>query len=649
MILKMKNAYRFFLIILITSFSIYSVFYMICLPNFSDSSQERILISESVPTENLKLPKMASIEGNFSSYNLSVILDEATSIIQGNLSVDFYNNDPVSFIKLPFHLYLSGMEFESRRGNIEIVNVTKADNPDIALVFEVDSEDQIMWVTLNTTLESFQRVSFIINFIATLPDGGIDRANSHGDDINRSRIYKASDFYPMPCVYDKYDGWNTDPYLEVGDPFYFDMAYYNLFVEVPNEMIVAGTGNLTERINNGNCTTYHFDTIYPVREVTFSASKYFMVDSKIENGVNISTYYLPKSQSIWKNNALNYGVNAFTLYNETFGIYPYPTFNIVEEYTYYGGMEYPNQVYITESIDYWDYPQWFLEKIIAHETSHQWWYNLVGNDEVDWGFLDEMLACWSTDYYAEIYHSDWKYFQHELYIDEVRTYYEEEVLPNRINQSIYECYTIYWYIAYTKAPLILEKFRNSICDVNFFSGLKLYFERYQYKIALLSDLQHCFEDTIGTSLDWFFLPWFDNPYLPSYIFSSVIYELYESMLYITVEDLNEVKNNYPYSQQIPLHVYDANGQILFDENVWINGTTAFSIPMTTNPTEVSLIYNENVLVQLSSVEIDSLKAGVENPVIVSIIIIIIIACSTPVGLLIIFKIFRKRKKNLKEN
>ncbi len=648
----MKNVYRFLLIILITSFSIYSVFYMICLPIYSDSSQEKILISESVPTENLKLPKMASIEGNFSSYNLSVILDEASSIIQGNLSVDFYNNDPVSFIKLPFHLYLSGMEFESRRGNIEIVNVTKADNPDIGLAFEVDSEEQIMWVTLDTTLESFQRVSFIISFTATLPDGGIDRANSHGDDINQSRIYKVSGFYPMPCVYDKYDGWNTDPYLKIGDPFYFDMAYYHLFVEVPNEMVIAATGNLTERINNSNYTIYHFDTIYPVREVTFSASKYFMVDSKRVNGVNISTYYLPKSESIWKNNALNYGINAITLYNETFGLYPYPTFNIVEEYTNYGGMEYPNQVYITESIDYWDYPQWFLEKIIAHETSHQWWYNLVGNDEVDWGFLDEMLACWSTDYYAEIYHSDWKYFQYELYINEVRTYFEELVLPNRINQSIYECntsYTDYWYVAYKKAPLILEKFRNSIGDVNFFSGLKLYFERYQYKIALLSDLQHCFEDTIGTSLDWFFLPWFDNPYLPSYVFTSVIYELYENILYITVEDLNEANNNYPYSQQIPLQVYDANGQILFNEIVWINSTTTFSIPMTTNPTEVSLIYNENVLVQLSSVDIESLKAGVENPVIAFIIIIIIIACSVPVGLLIIFKILRKRKKILMEN
>lgn len=648
----MKNIYRFLLIILLTYFNFCGISYLIFLPSFFNSSQEKIFVSEDDLIEIKESPNLALIEGNFSSYILSVKLDETTSSVQGNLSVDFYNNDAESFEKLPFHLYLSGMEFESRIGNIEILNVTKADNSDFALTFEVDSGDQIMWVTLDTTLESFQRVSFIIRFIATLPDGGIDRANSHGDDYNQSRIYKVANFYPMPCVYDEYDGWNIDPYLEIGDPFYFDMAYYNLFVEVPTGFVVAATGKLVEKKVNGLNALYHFDTIYPIREVTFSTSKYFKVDSKIVNGVNISTYYLPKSQSIWKNYALDYGINAFTLYNEIFGIYPYPTFNIVEEYSFFGGMEYPNQVYITESIDYWEYPQWFLEKFIVHETSHQWWYNLVGNDEVDLGFLDEMLACWSTDYYTEIYHSDWKYFQYELYIDEVRTYYAKEELPNRINQSIYECYTTYadyWYIAYKKAPLILEKFRNSIGDVNFFSGLKLFFERYQYKIALLSDLQQCFEDIIGTSLDWFFLPWFDNPYLPSYVFTSVIYDLYQSMLYITVEDLNEANNNYPYSQQIPLQVYDANGEILFNEIVWINSTTTFSIPVTINPTEVSLIYNENVLVQLSSVDIESLKAGVENPVIVSIIIIIIITCSVSVGLLIIFKILRKRKKILMEN
>jgi len=45
---------------------------------------------------------------------------------------------------------------------------------------------------------------------------------------------------------------------------------------------------------------------------------------------------------------LNHAENALILFNNTFGTYPYPTLNVVEEYTDYGGMEYPLQVYISD-------------------------------------------------------------------------------------------------------------------------------------------------------------------------------------------------------------------------------------------------------------------------------------------------------------
>ena len=63
-------------------------------------------------------PKLAQISGNFSRYNLSVIMDEASSSIEGNLTVDFYNNDGVNYTRIPFHIYLSGMQYVSRPGLI---------------------------------------------------------------------------------------------------------------------------------------------------------------------------------------------------------------------------------------------------------------------------------------------------------------------------------------------------------------------------------------------------------------------------------------------------------------------------------------------------------------------------------------------------
>ncbi|MFX1573950.1 MAG: M1 family metallopeptidase [Promethearchaeota archaeon] len=546
----------------------------------------------------------------YSSYNLSVELDNLTSTLEGKLEVDFYNNDQVNFSKLPFHIYLSGMNFTSRPGKIDIIDVNKSDKT--PLVYEVYPQNQTMWIHLDTKLEPLQRTLFDIYFNATLPDGGIDRSNSHGNNYDQSRIYKCAGFYPMPCVYDIYDGWNTDPYLHIGDPFYFDMAYYDFYITVPNGMVVAATGKLIEKVSDGFLTTYYFNPNHPVREVTFSASTWFYVESTLVNGVNVSTYYLPKSQFIWENNALIYAIQALTLFNDTFGEYPYPTLNIVEEYTYFGGMEYPCQVYITESIDYWSNPQYWLELIIAHEVSHQWWYNLIGNDEVDWGFLDEGLAVWSESYYAEIFYGNWIYFQYPPWIDEVRNYYAVTGLPSKINASVYNAVNAdnYYYTAYTKAPLIIEQLRRNIGNASFIDGLKYYYNQKVYKIAMLSDLQLSMETVYGKSLDWFFFPWFDNFYLPKYNFISCTYDMKQKVLKLTINDLNEPLNPYSYSQQVPLSLYDKNNNMIFNDIFWINGTTSLQISITNTPNKVRLIYTDDVLVQLDSPS----KLYIESPV-----------------------------------
>jgi hypothetical protein len=598
-------------------------------------------------------PKLAQPTGNFSRYNLSVVLDEANSFIDGNLTVNFYNNDDINFTKIPFHLYLSGMQYETRPGIIEILNVTDVNNPSITLPFEVYSNQQIMWVNISEKLEPQKRVQFIIQFNATIPDGGIDRANSYGSDFHDSRIYKFGSFYPIPCVYDNDDGWNIDPYLDIGDPFYFDMAYYNLSIEVPSQMVIAATGKLEEKINKGSTTFYRFNPIYPVREVTFSASRYFQVESKISNGVNLSVYYLPKDSSIWTASALNYAEQALSLYNNTFGIYPYPTLNVVEEYTWYGGMEYPNQVYITESIYYWGSTlsemRHYLELIIAHELGHQWWYNLVGNDEIDVGFLDEGITCWSADYYGEYYYGDWEHFQDIPYIQEVRTYFANTLMSSKINQTIYECIdtnTDYWYVAYTKAPLIFEKLRQTIGHSNFVAGLRYYFENYKFKLVVLSDIQQAFEAVVGQSLDWFFFPWFDNPYLPKYSFSEHNYNAATKILNLTIEDINEPLNDYMYSQQVPLVVYDVSGYEIYSQDIWINDTTELSLNLSKNPGKVSLLYNNYVLVQLNAEYDLSLDLIIQSAEILGYDIgIFILLSASLIGLLIV--VIKRKVKKLK--
>jgi hypothetical protein len=551
--------------------------------------------------------------------SLSVRLDEALSVIEGNLSVDYINNKPLSFDRIPFHLYPSGMGYETRPGEIRVLNITTTDIPSENLGFTVSSNHQLMWVYLPTPLGFNESISFQIVFSTTLPDGQ-DRANSHGFDSNQSRIYTCTAFYPIPCVHDEYDGWNTDDYLSIGDPFYFEMAYYDLFIEVPNEMIIAATGELLETNRDGTSTVYHYNPFHPVREVVFSASRYFLMESKSVNGINVSCYYLPHSSSLWENKALNTAINSLLLFNNSFGFYPYSSFNVVEAYGFYGGMEYPCQVQISESIEiqHPDNYEFYQEMVIAHETAHQWWCQLVGNDQIDWGHLDEGLVCWSTDYYFDFYYPNWHYFDDYWPLDSVRTYYENTGQPSKINQSIYDFLDTnmsYRFTAYTKAPLILQKLRLTIGHDDYMAGLRHFFQKYKFKLARFPDLQNSLENVTGKSLDWFFLPWFDNPYLPNYYYRNLNYNQNTGTLSVTVGDLNEDKNEYPYSQQIYLQVMDYQQQeVYYRERVWINGTTTIILKLSEEdvPGTVLLMYESDVLVQLWSDDVTALTFKTDN-------------------------------------
>jgi len=573
---------------------------------------------------------------SFSHVNLSVTLDDTQSTVAGNLSIEFYNDEPIAFSSIPFHLYTSGMDFVSRQGDIEIFNVTTVGAPEVPLSYNFASGGEIMWVDLPAPVESDGTTSFRISFETTLPDG-LDRANSQGSDIDQSRIFTFASCYPLLCVYDEYDGWNTDGYVEFGDPFYLDMAFYDFMVEVPSDMVVAATGQLVESYSDGGNTTYHFSPILPVREVTFSASRYYVIESMMVGSVNVSIFYIPDSQTEWEDDVLNWASETLLLYNTTYGIYPYSTLNVVEQFAFYGGMEYPCQVYATngilQSMREGNLPPYYLELVVVHEVVHQWWSQLVGIDSIDWGFLDEGLTCWSHNYFGEVSHLDWEYFQYTRYLDSVRVFYFENGIDAAINQSNYDMPELVTYLEYVKAPLVFEKLRIDIGHEKFVEGLSLFLKQNYFRVGTLAGLQAALEAVCGWSLDWFFLPWFDNPRLPDYSFVSVIYNKDESTLMVTIEDDNEVSNPYSYSQQVPIRVLSATDEVLSDEVVWINGTTTLTLEVAGVPDEVSLLYDDYILVELTEQGIHSLSTRniqmfEEFPVAIAIGVIVVVASIT---------------------
>ncbi len=57
-----------------------------------------------------------------------------------------------------------------------------------------------------------------------------------------AHTYQITQWYPKPAVYDK-DGWHPMPYLDQGE-FYSEFGNFNVQINVPQDYVVAATGEL---------------------------------------------------------------------------------------------------------------------------------------------------------------------------------------------------------------------------------------------------------------------------------------------------------------------------------------------------------------------------------------------------------------------
>ena len=555
-----------------------------------DSSDRTVSMLEiPQPSENYE-------EMDLSSLNMSLFLNETEGIVLGNLSIDYHNSDSIAFSRLPFHIYLSGMHYTTRAGSVDIHNVTTLSETPTPLLYNVHSAQQLMWVNLTEDLLPVSSVGLRISFTSVLPLGGYDRGGVNGFDYNQSKMFKFSSAYPIPCVYDQYDGWNVDPYLEVGDPFYFDMAHYNITIRVPKEMKRAATGEIQSVEFDGDIATYYINPIHPVREITFCASRYYVIESQMLDDVNVSIFYLPSSTDLWEDNALSWSLRSLACFNDSFGVYPYTTLNVVEEIGRYNSMVYPCQVYISLLIyeNYRDeiYIAEHLDVFIAYEIGHQWWSQLVGVDRIDQGFLERGLTYWSFFHYNDNFYfsqGDKEY----CFLAVRRTW------PALVNQSIYDDPDGYDFASHVKAAVIFEKLRQLLGDDDFLGALRFFFSQYSFRVAFLWDFQESFEEYLSRNLDWFFLPMFDNEYLPDYRFASVVYYQAYRTIYFEIQDLNAALLTYIYTQQFTLQIENPQGNLEY--NILLTGTTLIDIQLpqntTQNPTRIILVYDDYTLVQ----------------------------------------------------
>ena len=438
-------------------------------------------------------------------YDITLDYSAETHTAKCSESVMYFNSTSENLTYVDFNLYPSAFREESEQkvvsqaqvskaypkglsyGGIEIFDVKTNENDG---AFEITGEDENI---LRVFCEVFPQnlIEIEINFLIKLPN--INHRFGYGENT-----VNFGNFYPIVCVFD--DGFVHHHYTANGDPFYSDVSNYSVKISYPENFTLACTGEV-EMTKTGEKKTSTIKA-NDVRDFAFVLSNKFEVleESVGETEVKYFYYQDPSPQK-----SLETAVKAIKTFSKLFGEYPYKTFSVVEANFVYGGMEYPNLVLISDEIT----QEQDYQYVIVHETAHQWWYGVVGNDEFNEAWLDESL----TEYSCALFYEDNPDFgvEYKKVISDATESYKHFV---RVFSSIYRDLDLsmqrsldefgtepeYVNLIYTKGIILFDDVRKSIKDRKFFRALKEYYKENFLKNATAKDLVNQFEKTSKTSV-----------------------------------------------------------------------------------------------------------------------------------------------------
>ncbi|MFQ3537006.1 MAG: M1 family metallopeptidase [Aggregatilineales bacterium] len=365
----------------------------------------------------------------------------------------------------------------------------------------------VMGVPLSVPLQAGESVELRIDFTLVMARG---LNTSYGRFGYVNNVVSATAWYPTLSVYEPGIGWWTDLPSPQGDPAYTETGLYDVRLTVPADLVVAASGVIIEQTRNPDGTITYRDVTGPMRDHAFQASQRYMITETEADGTRIVMLHYKERAGTPTDGtkvAMQYAVQALKIFNATFGEYPYAELVVAQNPTP-SGVEFPGIIQIAEGA--WVQGNRFLEVVIAHEIGHQWFYALVGNNQVALPWIDESLTSYTEFVYFRAAYDDPKVA--ERYIDNFQqryTAYLSRGLPDLPLELPVRSYVgvSYGAIVYTKGPLFYVELERVIGRETVYAAIAEYFRRHKYGIAVTEDVQRAFEDVSRRDLSALFDKW----------------------------------------------------------------------------------------------------------------------------------------------
>jgi len=487
-----------------------AVFLVSCLPTLPDNREPLTSPSMTPPIGSptseeqvVSTPQSTTDPDEYAGmpiYTLSLLISEDLKTVSGQLEVYYTNNETVALPEINFWLLpniLGGAL------NVEDVAVNgKSVTPEYSL------QNAVMRIPLKSTLEPGQSVAITITFETIIPT---DPERNYGILALMDGVLALAHFYPMLAVYDE-NGWNISAPSPYGDIVYADAAFFNVRIDAPADLVLATSGTETVSKIDENEDGWQVITsnIGPARDFYIAGSRDYEITKKTVNGVEISVF-ARKDQSSRSDYVIAASSQSLEIFNERYGSYPYTKVDFVITPNFALGIEYPGIIALTDRLmtserDFGNTSELiYLESTVVHEIAHQYFYNMVGNDQIDEPWLDESMSQFATwQYYTDISNNEENGFLDSFYSRWERVEFE----PIAIGQPVAAFDgTAYGAIVYGRGAIFLIELRKQMGIETFDVFMRDYVKTYTWSIATTDKFKSLAEEHCDCDLSPLFNDW----------------------------------------------------------------------------------------------------------------------------------------------
>jgi hypothetical protein len=473
-------------------------------------AQDSSAMPEGSPIPTSTAAPAASEAPVYNDYNVSLTVNPVTRHVQGIERISFKNRSggPLSTVVMRVYLnafkkdynpapyfpdfadriFLNGEDY----GYMDIVSVS---TETVAAGFELDGT--VLTIDLPEPLEPEQTTQITVQFDAYVPK------IAHRTGANDKAMWCGM-FLPVLAVHDG-NRWRTDPYYPAGDPFILETANFTVAVTTPPGYSVAGSGLMKEELlEDKKVTTY---TAKLVRDFAFAVSdRYKTAETVTDSGINVLLYYYTETLNV--DAVLLNAKQGVEYFERTVGAYPFLNGQIciVETDMFVSGVEFAKTVFMDSARllatqDYYN---------LVHQLGHQWFYNVVGSDQINEPWLDEGLIMYAQE---RLGHATEEDYQAKLKNDyEIFLSGGGHALADGV--YAYDSWADYYNINYSKAKLMFYALNRLMGDEAFWQCVRQYYQNYPFRIATGADFISVAEQLHGESLTDFFNEWLNGDDLP---------------------------------------------------------------------------------------------------------------------------------------